>query len=311
MSNKIYEIVTKQVVDKIQDAITKMENGEQALAPWQKSWTQAQTPQNIVTKKPYRGMNIFLLSMNGYASPFYASYAQITKLGGKVKKGEKGHMVVFWKWVKLDKDEQGHKLDKAKNIPFLRYYTVFNIEQTEGIPEKKIPKFEERDFNAIDEAEKVLADMPSDMPEIRHIEDRAYYSPSLDYVNMPPQKTFKSDEAYYSVLFHELTHSTGHKSRLSRTEVTDMNSFGSHSYSVEELVAEMGAVFLSSHCGIEHKTMDNSIAYLKGWLSKLKDDTKMLITAAGRAQKASDYILNQTFEQKAQEKEEEEEKELA
>jgi antirestriction protein ArdC len=296
-SQKIYDMVTEKVVNVIEDAIREANENENAriIAPWQKPWIEAGMPINLVSKKAYRGINIFLLSMLGYASPYFVSYNQAKKLGGKVKEGEKGFPVIFWKWLKIEKDEDGNKLDKPKKIPMLRYYTVFNVDQCEGF-EDKIPSVQKRTFNPIEDAQKIISNMPN-APKIEHGEARAYYVPALDYVNMPKHELFKTDQAYYSTAFHELVHSTGHASRLSRKEVTDFSFFGSHDYSIEELVAEMGSVFLCNECGIE-STFDNSLAYLKTWLRKLKDDTKMLITAGARAQKAVDYILDKQFEKK-------------
>lgn len=288
-SQKIYDMVTEKVVVEIEKAIKAIENGEIGIAPWKRPWFQNGIPQNLITKKPYRGMNVFLLSLMGYSSPYFVTFNQAKKLGGKVKTGEKGMPVIFWKWIVVDKDNDGNKLDKPKSIPFLRYYTVFNVSQCEGF-EDKIPQAKIREFNPIQDAERIIEAMPN-KPMIKHDEDRAYYSPKLDFVNMPKHELFDSDTEYYSVCFHELIHSTGHQSRLNRKEITEMDGFGSHAYSVEELVAEMGAVFLCNEVGIE-STFENSLAYLKSWLATFKNDTKMLIMASGRAQKATDYILN-------------------
>jgi antirestriction protein ArdC len=298
----IYNMVTERVVNSIQDAIREAENGNKtAIAPWHKPWFQNGTPVNLITKKPYKGINVFLLSMMGYVSPYFLSFKQIKTLGGNVKKGEKGIPVIFWKVTAYDKDQNGvtFGIDKngkkiTKKSFVLRYYTVFNVAQTEGIPEKKIPAVKVREFNPIADGDKIIANMPN-RPEMTHERAQAYYSPSLDVVNMPKHELFESDNGYYSTCFHELVHSTGHASRLNRKEVTDANSFGSHSYSLEELVAEMGSVFLCNEIGIT-STFDNSLAYLKSWLSKLKDDTKMLVTASGRAQKAVDYIIGEKEE---------------
>lgn len=291
-SQKIYDMITERVINQIQDAIIAAENGNtRVIAPWNKPWFDTGTPTNLVSKKAYRGINVFLLSMLGYVSPYFLSFNQAKKMGGTVKKGEKGFPVIFWKWVEVTEDEDGNKLAKAKKIPFLRYYTVFNVDQIDGI-ENKVPTIEARQFNPIQDAEKIIANMPN-RPEINHKEARAYYTPALDSVNMPKPELFKSEPEYYSTCFHELVHSTGHASRLNRPEVMDGNRFGSHAYSLEELVAEMGTVFLCNEIGLE-SPFNNSLAYLKSWLGKLKDDTKMLITAAGKAQKASDYILGTT-----------------
>jgi antirestriction protein ArdC len=297
-SIKIYNMVTERVVEKIEDAIKAAEEGDKAvIAPWHRPWFQSGgLPMNLISKKPYRGMNVFLLAMMGYASPYFVTFNQAKKLGGKVKKGQKGLPVVYWNWVDVNKDKDGKTLDKPKKIPRLRYYTVFNVDQCEGF-EDKIPAIVTRDFNPIEEGEAIIANMPN-RPTMEEGVARAYYMPATDTVNMPRKELFNGDAEYYSVAFHELIHSTGHASRINRKEVTDGKFFGSHDYSVEELVAEMGAVFLCNEIGLE-STFDNSLAYLKSWLGKLKDDTKMLITASGRAQKAADYILDRKPEVKS------------
>ena len=139
----------------------------------------------------------------------------------------------------------------------------------------------------------MVAGMPT-APEILHDADGAYYRPAEDRVHMPPQTRFESPEEYYSTLFHELTHSTGHVSRLDREGIQDVAPFGSSTYSREELIAEMGAAFLCGHCRIEQATLDNSAAYLQGWLKKLRGDARLIVTAAAAAQKAADYILDET-----------------
>lgn len=315
--NKIYEMVTERVVTAMKDAIEKAGKGEKALAPWRKPWHGGFQPMNLVSKKPYRGMNAFLLAMMDFETPYFVSYKQAKQLGGTVKKGEKGVPVIFWKVSVFKKDQNGNELDEPKKLFLLRYYTVFNISQTEGIDEKKIPKLKEREFNPIEEGEAIILNMPN-RPELSHssTDTRAYYRPSTDSVNLPKKELFTGDAEYYTVAFHELIHSTGHTTRLNRKEVMDLNLFGSHDYSIEELVAEMGAVFLCNQIGIE-STFDNSIAYLKSWLKKFQDDTKMLVTASARAQKAVDYITDSAPDykekdqdsQKSQPKKEEKEEE--
>lgn len=191
---------------------------------------------------------------------------------------------------KVDADTNQEETSKGK-IPLLRYYSVFNLEQCEGI---KAPEPQEtiNNFNPIDKAEEIIANMPL-LPEIKYGGNRAYYSPSLDYVQLPYQHTFDSAEEYYSTEFHELTHVTGHSKRVGRKSILEPSYFGSHEYSKEELVAEMGAAFLCGHCGIEQKTIRNSAAYIQGWLKELKNDRTLLIHAAAQAQKSTDYIIRQ------------------
>jgi antirestriction protein ArdC len=198
---------------------------------------------------------------------------------------------VFWKWI----DGKDETTGEAKRIPFLRYYSVFNAVQCEGI-ESLVPKPEgcRRDHNPIEAGERIVSAMPR-RPEIKPGLDRAFYSPAGDYVSIPSPGQFKGGEDYYSVLFHELTHATGHESRLNRKGVgsTDgeWSAFGSTPYAKEELVAEMGAAFLCGQAGIVERTIDNSAAYVKSWLARLKDDRRLVVQAAAQAQKAADFIL--------------------
>ena len=263
---------------------------EQGVIPWRKTWQGGQMPKSLTSKKPYRGINNFLLGMQGFRSPFWATFNQIKKQGGTVKKGEKGTVIVFWKWLK-EKDKATGK-ETGKNIPLLRYFKVWNTDQTEGL---KVPEFETVkpiDFNPIKECENIVNGIPLP-PTIEHGGTAAYYVPAKDLVNMPPANTFESPETYYGTLFHELAHSTGHENRLNRKELTQGSRFGSNDYSLEELVAEMTSAMVAGSAGIGLELIDNQAAYIQNWLKKLRDDKKMLVMAGGRAQKAADYILNE------------------
>lgn len=277
----VYQIVTDQIIEML----------EQGTIPWSRPW-QLHCPVNLVSKKAYRGINVFLLDCSarqqGYSSPYWVSYKQAQQLGGHVLKGEKSTIVVFWKFLAFkEKDENGETA--FKEIPFLRYYRVFNIEQCD-IPEDKIPQTSKLDFNPVDQAEEIIANMPN-RPGITYDGgNRAFYSKLSDSVHLPPRDRFKAEDVYYSTAFHELVHSTGHSSRLNRKTLTDSHSFGDHDYSQEELVAEMGAAFLCGTCGID-RTADNSAAYIQSWLKALKNDKKMVVQASSKAQKAADYIL--------------------
>jgi len=277
MSNAVYEIITNQILEEL----------KKGTIPWHQPWN-SDYPKNLITKKEYRGINVFLLGCRKFSSPYWLSYKQAASLGGNVKKGEKSTIVVFWKQVQIT--EKIDNVEKPKTIPFLRYYRIFNTEQCEGI-EERIPISEVNpDFKPLIECEKTIKNMQN-KPDIYHNESRAYYNPTDDFVNMPKPETFSKEEYYYSVMFHELGHSTGHKNRLARKDF-DHAAFGSQVYSKEELCAEMTAAFLCGHHKIELQTIENSAAYIKSWLGKLKDDIKIVVIAAAQAQKASDYILN-------------------
>lgn len=280
MKKSVAEIITEQIIERL----------EEGVIPWRKPWTPLtgpHAPRNLITGKPYRGINTFILACQAFSCPYWLTYKQAREKGGNVRRGEKGTPVVFWNWVEVEDAETG----EDKNIPFMRHYTVFNLEQTEGIEAPTSPIAIEKPFNPIQAAEDLIAAMPH-RPEIRHSGSRAYYKPYYDYVNMPPQETFHQEEGYYCTLFHEIGHSTGHSSRLSRKGVTECTSFASHEYSKEELVAEMTAAFLCAETGIVQTTIDNSAAYIQSWLRELNNDKSLVILAAGQAQKAVDFIMN-------------------
>jgi len=280
-----YQVITDRIIGLL----------EKGVVPWQKPWRGGDmVPRNLTSKREYRGVNVFLLHAMMYESPFWLTFNQAKELGGHVKRGERACPVVFWKWLDV---EAPHEQSGKKTVPFLRYYSVFNVGQCEDIPPDKIPSLGERqrEHSPIAEAERIVAGMPK-RPEIRHGGGRACYVPSVDRVDMPKPEAFLSEQDYYSVLFHELTHSTGHESRLNRKGVAspdgEWSAFGSTPYAREELVAEMGAAFLAGHAGIVERTINNSAAYVQSWLQRLKQDSRLIVQAAGQAQKAADFILD-------------------
>ncbi len=276
MNNKVYGYVTERILKSL----------DEGTVPWRKPWTLPETPRNIITKKPYRGINSILLNLSSFPSPYWLTYRQATSLGCNIKRGEKPTMVVFYKTLEYKKDNQ----EKVEKIPYLRYYNVFNASQCEGI-EKHIPEISNKVFEPIEEAARIIREMPL-RPNI--VEgNRSSYVNSTDTIYLPPAVTFNSPEEYYSVAFHELVHSTGHESRLKRYSKMEPNwVFNSESYSKEELIAEMGAAFLCATIGIENKTIQNSASYIDGWRRQISNDIKLVVRAANQAQKAVDYILN-------------------
>ena len=278
MNIKSYERITERIVGML----------EQGTVPWHKPW-QVKTglPRNLVTKKPYRGINPFLLMAMGYESPHWLTFRQAIQLGGSVKKGEKACPVVFWKQLAIEDKESAEQ----KKIPLLRLYYVFNVAQCEGL--KNVPIEDTSPFVATEAAE-IVAGMP-EPPKIKLGMSHAYYTPVNDMVGMPERKRFDTEDAYHATLFHELVHSTGHEKRLKRQSITERNGFGSDPYCKEELIAELGSAFLCGHAGIVERTIDNSAAYLEGWLKQLKQDKTLIVYAAAQAQKAADFILGRTF----------------
>jgi len=273
----VYEIVTDKIIKQL----------EAGAAPWRRPWT-SQPAMNLISQKEYRGLNTFLLGSQGYGSRFWLTYNQAAKLGGHVKAGEKSSLVVFWNIgeEKIRKMSDGTER-KSKPI-LLRYYSVFNLQQTEGIAEKLGLDKQPAIIPSLDECEAIAAGMPK--PPAREQSDKAWYRPGNDTVGMPSRSLFNSPEAYYATLFHELTHSTGHASRLSRDGIMERHSFGDADYSREELIAEMGSAMLCGVTGIAPAVLDNSAAYLANWIQVLKGDSKLLVTAASAAQKAADFI---------------------
>ncbi len=285
----VYEIVNDRVIKML----------EAGTVPWHKPWAEVGAPRNLVSKKPYRGINVFLLSATKYVQPWWLSYKQATDLGGYVRKGEESSIVVFWKVDAIeDPDKQEGEISSAdKSRMVLRYYRVFNVEQCD-LPEKvlaKLPAIETREHEPIDEAQ-VIYDSYPERPAITREGGKAYYSPASDTVNLPAHALFESAEEFYSTAFHEFTHSTGHPKRLARDSFKEPSHFGSAICSREELVAEMGSAYLCAEAGISTAVIENQAAYIQGWLLKLRSDSRLVVIAAAQAQKAADHIMNRKFE---------------
>jgi antirestriction protein ArdC len=219
-----------------------------------------------------------------YESPFWLTFRQALQLGGTVRKGEKSCPVVFWKQTTIEDKESGEPQKKR----MLRFYHVFNVAQCDGLKIGTGPV--EEPVNGIIKPDEIVAHMPQ-RPEIKHGMTRAFHSPREDCVGLPARERFERAEGYYATLFHELVHATGHESRLNRTTLTEKAGFGSNPYCKEELIAEMGAAFLCGQAEIAERTLDNSAAYLNGWLEQLRNDKTLIVQAAAQAQKAADFIL--------------------
>ncbi|KAA9325061.1 DUF1738 domain-containing protein [Hymenobacter busanensis] len=272
----VYQIVTDRIV-------AALEGG---IIPWRKPWNAVYgLPRNYATGAAYTGINAFLLHFSS-ALPFFLTFKQALALGGNVRKGAKGHPVVYYN-VSVRENEQTGKEEKT---PFLKYYTVFSVEDIENI-DFVLPAVERHAHTPIEAAEAIVRNWDG-RPAIEHLHQRAYYSPALDLVNMPERATFTTAEGYYATLFHELTHSTGHASRLDRPDLTAGEGKRSASYAREELTAEMGASFLCAAAGLDTaQTETNAVAYIQSWLERLKNDKKLVLQAASKAQRAAKLIL--------------------
>lgn len=273
----IYQVVTDKIIE-------KMESGNFS---WTKGWSGAfDGAFNRVSKKQYSLLNQMLLNHSGE----YATFKQWVSLGGKIKKGEKSEMVVFWNMIKKEEKQEDGTV-KEIVIPMLKYFNVFHISQVEGV--EPLPKNERPENEMINDAQTIVNNylLKNKLKLVNQDKNRAYYSPSFDYINMPKLNQFTSSNEYYSTLFHEMVHSTGHKSRLDRG-LENNTGFGSEDYSKEELVAEIGSAFLCNIANIETEdTFKNSVAYLQSWIKVLKSDKKFIVSASSRAEKAVDFIL--------------------
>ena len=288
MKPNVYEQVTNRVIELL----------EQGVVPWKSPYfSRVGFPKNFATGNRYRGINVFLLGSLRYTSPYFLTYLQAKELGGHVKKDERGSLVI--KYGTYTKEAEGAQPEQAtvEERKFLRAYTVFNASQIEGIEFPKpvaLPEFTPSERCA--RAREIVAGMPQ-RPEIKEGMAIPCYRPDCDTVHMPEMGFFESEETYYSTLFHELAHSTGHQSRLARKSLMENKGVDSTGeakkiYAEEELVAEMAASFLNAEAGIMKAEIENSAAYLQGWLAALKskDAKGWIVKAAGEAQKAADFI---------------------
>lgn len=276
MKRDIYQEVTDTIIQSL----------ESGTVPWRKPWSAKKSklvsPTNVISQETYNGVNIPLLwatqHAKGYESQQWLSFKQAQALGGSVKKGEKSSTIVYFKMI----DPKDSK-DPEKRIPYLRFHPVFNLQQCDGLESHlKSEMSEARSTSGAETIETIDNLIKSTCANIRHIEqDRAYYSPGEDRITMPEKHQFENTDSYYSVLFHELTHWTGHKSRLNRES-------SKTTYAFEELVAELGSSFLSHEHKLDYK--DQASAYIEAWLKDLKSDKKYIIKASTQAKKAVKFI---------------------
>jgi len=273
-----------------QEIIARLEAGTK---PWIKPWRGVPVSRPLrACGTPYRGMNVFWLwmvaDMCGYASPFWMTYNQAQKLGAQVRKGEKSTIAVFYKSYtrEVEAAETGEPSKEVRRV--LKAYPVFNADQVDGLPERfhpaatlalVEPEGREQELDAF------FAAVPA---ELRHQGDEAYYEPVADRITMPPAHLFSGFDHYYGTLAHELSHWTGHASRLDR----DLrNRFGSEAYAAEELIAELSSAMLGAELGLPVAHLDSHASYIDHWLKLLRGDDRAILTAAAKAEEASSLLL--------------------
>ena len=295
MGNRdIYQEVTDNVLAAL----------ERGTVPWRQPWRAGGAQRNLQSKRPYRSTNALLTELvameRGYESPYWTTYRAAKQSGGMVRKGEKGTLVTFWKFLRVKPKDptEATNADGTKSIPFLRGYHVFNVAECDGLEIPGAPSVDDEPIETLTHCEEVIAAMP-EAPAIFHGGDRAFYVPAADKVQLPNLERFTDSAAYYATAFHELADSTGHADRLGRPGIMERHRFGDDDYSREELVAEMSAAFVARAVGIGTDTLERSAAYLDSWITTLKEDKRAVVTAAGAAQKAADWILNERSEETA------------
>lgn len=299
---KLNEQICNRITNEIIEIIETDKNLE-----WKKSWTIAGNPRNFATGKIYKGSNIFMCAIHNrkykLKSPYFATFNQIKKAGGMVKKGSRGCDIIHFNYVKkcaiCRENKENCKCSKEEiqqfksegkrteyTLPLMKFWKVFNLEQT-TLP---LPKDKKKSNREIKKAQETIESYTKELKELNFGGFEAYYIPRDDIVNVPNRDDFKSSNHFYSVLYHELIHSTGHKDRVDREL---KGRYDNSSYSEEEIVAELGSALLCGYVGIENKeVIKNSSAYIDYWLKKLREDNKFILKVMGNSQKAVDYILS-------------------
>lgn len=272
-----YDLVTQQILALL----------EKGTVPWRQPW-RSSCPTNLFTQREYRGVNVFLLACQGFKSPYWATEKQIESHGGEVRWGQIDEPSTIFVWH-LSRDYTWTHSGYSEIHPytFIKAYEVFNFEQTQGLDRFVPPPLPP--FTPVGQAEELVVNMPQ-RPRLETDSRGAYYYPDKDVVTVPPRESFLPPEEYYSTLFHELIHATGHSARLKRRSLMILNRFGDHAYSQEELVAEMGAAMLCGVTGIAPTTINNSASYINFWAHKIQSDKLIIMRAANHAQRASDFI---------------------
>jgi antirestriction protein ArdC len=286
MKKDIYSKITNQIVAEL----------EKGVRPWLKPWN-AEHAEGRITRPlrangiPYRGINVVMLwsaaMEKGYAAPQWMTFKQALELNAHVRKGEQGSQVVYASKITRTETNDGTGEESERDIPFMKGYTVFNVEQIEGLPAQFYPKPEPRSEELL-RIERAEAFFAATKAVVRHSGTQAYYSISSDHVQMPPFEIFRDAESYYATLAHETTHWTRHEKRLNRE--FGRKRFGDEGYAMEELVAELGSAFLCADLELTPELRDDHASYLASWITVLKNDPRAIFTAASHAQRAADFL---------------------
>lgn len=286
-----YDKVTNRIIELL----------EEGVIPWRRTWGQYGLAKNYASNRIYHGINALLLNLSEHAIPYFLTWNQIKERNGRVKAGSKAQQVYYYN--RTYRNGSGEKISeeeasrlKAQNqkvtvLSFLRYYNVFNIGDVEGM-EFEFPEVTLHDNEKIESCEALMSSM-NEPPEFRYIDgNRLFYDPTNDFINLPPLENFESAEAYYNGLFHEVSHWTGHQSRLNRPGIVNRHPFGSPGYAKEELIAEISSAFICGMVGIDRvEVTENTTAYIDGWLKVLREDKTFILKVASEAQKAANFIL--------------------
>ena len=295
----------KDAWDKITDQI--LADLDKGVIPWRKPWSVpiGEYPHNAVTKRRYSGINAIVTGSSDYTDPRWVTWGQARGLGGNVRAGQRGTTVVWWKATDkseeqtdpktgevLIDEETGQPVTKTKKNFFLGGHTIFNVQQCENLDLPELDPDSKPEFDPIERAEEIVQGYTDRPPVVHDGGDQAYYIKTRDTIHLPKRQSFDGADEYYSTLFHEFGHSTGHSSRLDRPTLTESNSFGSHDYGREELTAEFNTAYLTHEAGIK-STLENSTAYLDNWKKAIKADKKIVERAGSLGWKSAEYILNQ------------------
>ena len=289
MKKDVYERVTEKIVADL----------EAGVRPWLKPWN-AEHAAGRITRPlrhngvPYSGVNILMLWMEameqGHSAPIWMTFRQAKELGAHVRKGERGSTVVYASTFKKTEEDADSGEEVERDIPFMKGYTVFNVEQIEGLPAHYYALAEEPPLDPIERIGRLEAFFAHTGAQLHHGGNRAYYTVTHDRIQMPPFETFQEPESYYATLAHETTHWTRHPKRLDRD--FGRKRWGDAGYAMEELVAEIGSAFLSADLQITPEVREDHAAYIENWLEVLKGDKRAIFSAAAHAQRATDYLLD-------------------